>query len=102
MRETGRSGIAAYLVKRIKEAGGSRRKIKFEGHNGAPDQLCHIPWHRVLKVGFFVETKKPKGSVLEAHQKREHRWLRSIGFKVFVVKTKDEIDYLIANGRLPK
>lgn len=97
MRETGRSGVAAYLTKRIKELGGYRRKVRFEGHNGCPDQLCCLKKPIALKKPFFVETKCKTGR-LEDHQRREHERLRKIGFKVFVPRCKAEVDELLDTG----
>lgn len=99
MRETGRSGVAAYLSKRITALGGYRRKVCFEGHRGAPDQLCFIPKHRYLKKPFWVETKAPLG-VLKPHQEREHKRLRAMGFQVFVPYTTAQVDELLETGKI--
>ena len=93
MREIGKTGLEAYLTKRIKEKGGSRRKLNFIGVNGAPDQLVKLKKWRRAKL---VEVKKPKGGVLSLRQKREHTILRRVfGFDVVVVYTKEDVEGLL-------
>ena len=93
MKEIGKTGLEAYLIKRIKEKGGFRRKLKFIGVNGAPDQLVKLKKWRRAKL---VEVKKPKGGVLALRQKREHEKLRKeFGFDVVVVYTKEDVEELL-------
>lgn len=93
MKETGKTGLEAYLIKRVKEKGGSRRKLKFIGVNGAPDQLVKLKKWRRTKL---VEVKKPKGGVLALRQKREHEKLRKdFGFDVVVIYTKEDVEELL-------
>ena len=84
--------VEAYLVRRVKAAGGDTRKLKFVGHNGAPDRLLLFPddYH------CLVETKRPKGGILEAHQVREHARLRKAGFDVFEAYTKQDVDSIFS------
>ena len=96
MRETGRGGLEEYFVKRVAALGGHRRKVKFIGRKGAPDQLVKMPKWRKAK---FVELKKPKGGVLAEIQKREHNRLRKhFGFEVLVAYTKEEVDQSLVGG----
>lgn len=90
MRETGRSGTAAYLVKRVVELGGRYFKVEFTNRRGAPDYLIGL----LGVMGFFVETKRPKGRA-KAHQLRRHKELREMGFEVYIATTKEEIDELL-------
>ena len=93
MKEIGKTGLEAYLIKRVKEKGGARRKLKFIGVNGAPDQLVKLKKWRRAKL---VEVKKPKGGVLALRQKREHEKLRrEFGFDVVVVYTKEAVEELL-------
>lgn len=93
MKEIGKTGLEAYLIKRVKEKGGARRKLKFIGVNGAPDQLVKLKKWRRAKL---VEVKKPKGGVLALRQKREHEKLRrEFGFDVVVVYTKEDVEGLL-------
>lgn len=86
MRE---SVIECYLKQRFRKAGGSVRKVRWIGHNGAPDRLVMLGGDHAL-----VELKKP-GETPESHQIREHRRLREAGFTVFVFDSLEEIDWLI-------
>lgn len=100
MRETGRSGVAAHLCKRVRAIeGGYIRKVKFEGRNGAPDYLVFLPGHKVLKKPFFVETKAPKKDP-RINQSREIEKLERMGFKVFVPRSKEDVDSLIDTGQI--
>lgn len=78
--------VESYLVQRVKETGGTVRKVRWDGHPGAPDRLCGWPGRHGL-----VELKRPKGKA-EAHQAREHDRLRAIGFRVDVIDTKEGVD----------
>lgn len=92
--------MAAHLKKRVNAVAGSYlRKVKFEGHNGAPDYLVFLPKHKVLKKPFFVETKAPKKNP-RVNQTREIEKLVRIGFKVFVPRSKEDVDSLINTGGL--
>lgn len=85
MRE---SAIERYLVKRVKEAGGETRKVKWIGRRGAPDRLVMFP---LLRGGVWVEVKRPRG-VVEPHQKREHTRMRRKGQRVVIIASKAEVD----------
>lgn len=94
MREIGKTGLEAYLIRRVKEKGGSRRKLKFIGVNGAPDQLVKLKKWRRAKL---VEVKKPKGGVLSLRQRREHESLvRDFRMDVIVVYTKEDVEKLLS------
>jgi len=95
MRETGPSGVAAYLRRRVIEAGGYIRKVEFPSTKGAPDYLVCLP----EGVPFWVETKSPTGR-LRASQSREISALRGIGETVWVVSSKKEIDALVGLYRI--
>lgn len=92
MRE---STVEKYLSDRAKALGGEVRKVRWVGHNGAPDRLVLIPrslerWQHPYKA--LVELKAP-GKVPEPHQLREHARLRSYGFDVLVIDTKELVDF---------
>jgi hypothetical protein len=84
--------VEDHLVRRVKETGGEIRKVVWAGHKGAPDRLAGWPSN---KRHALVELKKPKGKGPEAHQSREHAKLRSIGFEVWVIHTKEQVDAFI-------
>lgn len=82
--------IEAYLRRIVRGAGGDVRKVKWIGHNGAPDRLVGLRGRHVL-----VELKRP-GAKPEPHQHREHRRLReTFGFEVLVIDSKAGCDMLV-------
>lgn len=87
MRE---SRVEEHLIARVEATGGITRKVKWLGRNGAPDRLCGWPGKHGL-----VELKRPLTPKAEAHQKREHERLRSIGFKVDVLSSIEDVDRFI-------
>lgn len=87
------SCVEDYLAARVKILGGEVRKVKWLGRRGAPDRFVMMPWGC-----FWVELKRPKGGVLEAHQVREHKRLRKYGQRVEVVNTRYLVDELLREG----
>lgn len=82
--------VERYFKKRVRETGGEERKVVFPGRKGAPDRLCGWPNGR----HGFVELKRPKGKA-EAHQAREHERLRSMGFPVDLLDTREAVDLYV-------
>ena len=81
--------VEQYFIRRVREAGGLQRKFVSPGHKGVPDRIA------ILKsVVHFVELKAP-GKLLRADQIREHRKLRDAGCSVWVIDSKDAVDYFI-------
>ena len=87
MRE---SQVEAYLVKRVKEAGGTTRKLRWLCRNGAPDRVVMFKGGTLV----FVEVKRPGGRV-RLEQKLEHDDLRAMGQQVMIVETLEAVDELI-------
>lgn len=83
--------IEAYLIEQVRLQFGETRKLKFIGRDGAPDRLVLLPG-----VMVFVELKSPTGR-LSAAQKRELRTLEYFGAKTAVVKSKSDVDKLLAS-----
>lgn len=82
--------IEAYLVRRVKAAGGEVRKLKWIGRRGAPDRVVFLNG----KV-MFVEVKAP-GKELAPHQQRELKRLWEAGFTCAgYVSTFAEVDELV-------
>lgn len=90
-RETGRRGVAAYLVVHVKKVHGFIRKVQYPGHRGAPDYLISFG-HGPL----FVETKANDGTI-KPHQEREHYTMRTNGMIVEVLYNKTDVDRFIEN-----
>lgn len=77
--------IEAYLKKRVTEAGGEYRRVKWLGRRGAPDDYV------MLKGGHWTECKAP-GQTLEKHQEREHLRMRKQGISVLVLDSYEAVD----------
>lgn len=71
-----------------KKRGG--RAFKLTGYTGIPDRLIVLP----QSVVAFAETKKPAGGVLSAAQKLRHKFLRGLGFRVYVPCTKHQVEQM--------
>lgn len=84
--------VEAYLARRVKALGGEVRKVQWVGRRGAPDRLVLLKRHG---VHCYVELKRPKGGLLEAHQVREHERMRQAGCVVFTAYTPAEVDDVI-------
>jgi hypothetical protein len=87
------SAIETYLVKRVEALGGETRKVKWIGRRGAPDRLVMFKRGRLL----WVELKTTRG-LLSPAQVREHIRLRLMGQKIFLVRSKSEVEDLLADA----
>lgn len=87
MRE---STIEAYLRDRVKELGGKAYKFISPGNNGVPDRLVCLPGGNAI----FVELKAPgkKPTPLQINQQNK---LRTLGFEVWIIDSKDAVDHFI-------
>lgn len=81
--------IERYLVRKVEEAGGEVRKVKWIGRRGAPDRLVMLP-----NKTTWVELKAP-GKKVKAHQAREHERMRKMGQRVAVIDSIDRVDFLL-------
>lgn len=88
------SVIERYLVKQVKRYGGETRKVKFVGHDGAPDRMVMLPNDHLLAPIVWVELKSPTGRLRPA-QIREHARMRALGQLVYVIRTKFEVDAML-------
>lgn len=86
MRE---SDIEKYLVKQVKVLGGEIRKVRWIGRRGAPDRLVMLPGRSV-----WVELKAP-GEKAKPHQAREHARMRTMGERVEVIDSLEQINSLL-------
>lgn len=85
--------VEDHLARRVKATGGFTRKVTWPGHRGAPDRLCGWPH---LKRHGLVELKRPGVPQAQLHQRREHNRLRSIGMRVDLLITIEDVDAYIA------
>lgn len=102
--------IEQYLVKRVKELGGQVRKVRFDGHRGAPDRLvmCERPVYNARgeflhyePLTVWVELKRPglaatfPATAHERQQHREHQRMRGMGQRVEVIDSIEAIEALL-------
>lgn len=78
--------IEEHLVKAIRLMGGLAPKFVSPGLDGVPDRLLLLPDGRMA----FAELKAP-GKQLRPLQIRRKRQLETLGFRVFVIDSTDQI-----------
>src|ERR1700694_3911848 len=88
MRE---SEVEKYFIAMVKASGGLVRKFVSPNHKGVPDRIVVFCVGRV----YFVELKAP-GKPLREDQEREHKRLRNVGAKVYVIDNKESVDAFIS------
>ena len=82
--------VEAYLVKRVEAFGGTCEKFTSPARRSVPDRLVCWPEPSVC----FVECKAP-GEKPTPMQARDHERRRKMGFRVYVVDTKEAVDEFI-------
>lgn len=82
--------VEQYLRQQVKKAGGLALKFVSPGFTGVPDRIILMPGARV----YFAETKD-RGKKPEPRQRRVHKFLRDLGFMVFVPDTKPAVDNMM-------
>jgi len=82
--------VEDYLVKETESRGALCEKIKVPRYCGMPDRTASWPGG----VLHFIETKTVGGK-LSVRQKRDHAKRRALGFRVFVIWTKEQVDAYI-------
>ncbi len=87
---TSEAQIERYLVQQCKKHGGIAEKFVSPGNAGVPDRICSFDQGRV----YFVEVKAPGGRIQPA-QDRDHERRRRMGFAVFVLWSKADVDTFI-------
>lgn len=83
-----------YLRTRVKELGGTAYKFVSPGLRGVPDRLVILPGGKV----FFAEIKSP-GKLPTPLQKLQILRLQQRGHKVFVLKSRAEVDAALGAKR---
>lgn len=74
----------------VKKAGGIAPKFVSPGFDGMPDRLILLPDGIIA----FVELKAP-GKKPRPLQSARHRLLRSLGFRVYVIDSEEQIGELL-------
>lgn len=82
--------VERYLVDQIEKRGGTCEKFTSPARRSVPDRICSMRRGQL----FFVEVKRPGEDATKAQQ-RDHARRRARGFLVFVIDTKEGVDYLI-------
>lgn len=82
--------IERALVGMVKSHGGMAMKWVCPGWAGVPDRIVLLPGGKII----FVELKRPKGSEVRKLQEWWHTKLRSLGFTVWVIKNRSDINAL--------
>lgn len=93
--------IEAYLVNKVRQAGGLAWKFVSPGTRGVPDRWCVLNGRQ-----FFVELKSPKAKRRADEKLQDHRarQLKEQGCYVYKIRSKYGADFLIRNlmaGYLP-
>jgi hypothetical protein len=85
--------VEEYLKSQVIARGGMCPKFNDPGRRGAPDRIVCLPGH----PAYFVELKRPKIGILDAHQVRYHVALRAVGQRVWVLWSKEDVDAFFAD-----
>lgn len=85
------STVEEYLRKRVKELGGTHRKVTYQGRKGALDDWCFFPGGKLL----IIECKRPKKNKLDPLQEEELKFLLDNGFIAGWVNTKEQVDEIL-------
>lgn len=82
------------LASEVKKAGGIALKFVSPSFDGMPDRLVLLPDGHIA----FVELKAP-GKKPRLLQLARHRLLRSLGFRVYVIDTVEQIGGMLDEVR---
>ena len=82
--------IEKLLVKEVKKLGGFCWKFVSPGVAGVPDRLCLLHQGKAI----FVEVKN-EGETLRPIQKKRKRDLEKLGFRVYVLDSKEKVKEII-------
>jgi len=95
--------IENYFVKRVRETGGKVRKLKWIGHNGAPDRMVWWPAKKEYKTPliYFIELKAP-GKKATPQQKSEHIKMIADGLHVRTISSIDGVDRFLGEALIQR
>ena len=95
------SDIERYLVRRVRECFGKAalcRKVTWQGRRSAPDRVVMLPYifgtMRSQVNTAWVELKKP-GEKPTPAQRAEHLRMGRAGQCVWVLSSKEDVDYFV-------
>lgn len=75
------------MIRQVKKSGGLCLKFVSPGWSGAPDRMCLFLGGRVAFVELKAQGKKPRPL-----QEARHRELEKLGFPVYVIDRKEQIE----------
>jgi hypothetical protein len=78
--------VEIYFKKEFEKLNGKVLKLISSSMNGLPDRIVLLPGGRI----FFVELKAP-GKKPRKLQEVIHKMLTDLGFKVYVIDTKEKV-----------
>jgi hypothetical protein len=78
----------------VQKSGGQYRKVRWEGRSGCPDCFIWWTWPRAA----FIEIKA-EGDRLSKLQAREIERMELAGVPVFIARSVEEIDAIVAQVR---
>ena len=82
--------IETYFCKKVSSKKGVALKLIPSNSAGIPDRLALLPGRKI----FFAEIKAP-GKKPRALQKYAHRLIENLGFKVYVIDSKEAVDQVL-------
>mgnify|MGYP000847432803 FL=1 len=82
--------IEAALASEVKKCGGIAPKFTSPGFAGMPDRIILLPGGRMA----FAELKAP-GKKPRKLQTARHRFLRRLGFRVYIIDSTEQIGGVI-------
>ncbi|WP_249188873.1 hypothetical protein [Burkholderia dolosa] len=88
--------VEAYLVERVRAAGGDAYKFTSPQRRSVPDRIVVFPPGRL----YFVELKRP-GNKPTKPQLREHDRLRALGCDVRVIDSREGVDAFVQSIGAP-
>jgi hypothetical protein len=88
--------VERYLCKCVKEKKGQAYKFVSPNRINVPDRIILLPLPKYLqkevaKYFMFIECKSSDGPLREG-QKREHKRIRKLGYRVEVFNSKEQSD----------
>ena len=90
MKDTSEKTLEVYIVRRVRSMGGRCLKYSNPGEAGYPDRLILLPGGMTA----FAEIKS-KGKRPTALQDFRHEELRRLGFPVYVIDSRQDVDNAI-------
>lgn len=82
--------IENYLVMKVKQNKGLALKLNSLSMAGLPDRMILLSDGKI----FFAELKKP-GKSARPLQKSVHRMLENLGFRIYIIDSKKQIDDIL-------